>query len=176
MTVSSTYAYIMAMKYLTAKNIPLLAILVSGGLLGGAWFFQYGLGYPPCQMCYWQRHAHKAVLVLAVLALGTSYLGKKNPRLFATLIGLAFVVSFGLAFWHVGVEYKWWEGPKTCSGTVEAITNIDPTNLFDDPSKLRPPACTEAPWHFLGLSMAAWNAAISALGAIGSFIGAKRFD
>lgn len=176
MTEFVRYAYIGTMKFLTAKNIPLLAILISGGLLGGAWFFQYVLGYPPCQMCYWQRHAHKAVLIIAVLALGLSYLGKRNPRLTATLIGLAFVVSFGLAFWHVGVEYKWWEGPKTCSGAVEAVTAFDPSTIFDDPTKLRPPACTDAPWHFLGLSMAGWNAFISAIAAIASFIGAKRYD
>jgi len=94
----------------------------------------------------------------------------------ATLIGLAFVISFGLAFWHVGVEYKWWEGPKTCSGVVDPIVDFDPSTIFDDPNKIRPPACTEAPWHFLKLSMAGWNAVISALGAIASLIGAKRYD
>lgn len=164
------------MKYLTAKNIPVLAILISGGLLCGAWFFQYGLGYPPCQMCYWQRHAHKAVLIIAALAIGLSLMGKKYPRLFALLIGLAFVVSFGLALWHVGVEYKWWEGPKTCSGNASPIIDFDPSTIFDDPKKIRPPACTEAPWHFLGLSMAAWNAFVSAFGAVMSFLGLKRHD
>jgi disulfide bond formation protein DsbB len=28
-------------------------------------------------------------------------------------------------------------------------------------AKIRPPACDEAPWVFLGLSMAGWNALVS---------------
>ena len=45
----------------------LLALALSAGLLIGAWIFQYGFGYAPCQMCFWQRHAHKAVIGIAVL-------------------------------------------------------------------------------------------------------------
>jgi len=162
------------MNLLTQKNIPLFAILLSGGLLCGAWFFQYVLGYPPCQMCYWQRHAHKGVLAVAILAIILSMLGKKYPKAFAILIGLAFLVSFGLAFWHVGVEYKWWEGPKTCSGGTGVLEPIDPSKIWDDIDNVKLPACTEAVWHFLGLSMAGWNAAASLFGAIVSFLGMGR--
>ena len=66
---SSVRAYVKGVT-LTAKHTPILAILLSGGLLIGAWIFQYGFGYAPCTMCYWQRHAHKAVIILAVIALG----------------------------------------------------------------------------------------------------------
>lgn len=172
MTGRAESAYIIIVNYLTAKNIPILALLLSGGLLCGAWFFQYVLGYPPCQMCYWQRHAHKAVLAIAVLALLAGILGKQNPRLFAVLIGLSLVVSFGLAFWHVGVEYKWWEGPQTCSapaGTIK-LDDFDINKMND----AKPPSCADAVWHFLGLSMAGWNALISGIGAVFSFLGAKR--
>ena len=54
---------------------PWIALLLSGGLLGGAWIFQYGFGYFPCTMCYWQRHAHKVVLGIAVLWLILRTLG-----------------------------------------------------------------------------------------------------
>ncbi len=145
----------------TVNSAPLLAILLSGGLLIGAWIFQYGFGYAPCEMCYWQRHAHKAVLVAALLALGLK--GRADPRLFTGLIALALAVSFGLALWHVGVEYKWWEGPKSCSGIAPNFDTKDLLAALD--KKIRPPACSEAVWHFLSLSMAAWNAIISLAGA-----------
>ena len=71
--------------------------------------------------------------------------------------------------WHVGVEYKWWEGPKTCaSGPIDLSTLGTGQSLLDslnDPVK--PPACSEAVWHFLGLSMAGWNMIISTAGALG---------
>jgi disulfide bond formation protein DsbB len=137
--------------------------LLSGGLLIGAWIFQYGFGYAPCKMCYWQRHAHKLVVVIAVIALLAPVVNSDYPRLFTGLLSLIFLTSFGLAMWHVGVEYKWWEGPKSCSGIAPNFDTKDLLAALD--KKIRPPACSEAVWHFLGLSMAAWNAIISLAGA-----------
>jgi len=166
------------MNGLTAHRWPWLALLLSGGLLIGAWVFQYGLGYAPCQMCYWQRHAHKIVIVISVLAIVMNMVGFGSPRFWAMLIGLALLGSFAMAFWHVGVEYKWWEGPKTClAGGTPNVGEFDPKDFLqslDEPVK--PPACSEAVWHFLSLSMAGWNAVISAVGAGLSFISSRRFS
>jgi len=135
-------------------------------LLVGAWTFQYGFGYMPCTMCYWQRHAHKIVLFIAALSLALSAAGNGHTKLFNYLLVLAFLGSVGMAFWHVGVEYKWWEGPKTCSAGGGELGGFDPNDpLGGLDKKIKPPACTEAVWHFLGLSMAAWNAIISLIGA-----------
>ncbi len=162
--------YMKAMNILSQKAWPIVALLISSGLLIGAWIFQYGFGYPPCQMCYWQRHAHKVVIGLAGLALVDQITGGRFRKPLLVLIALAFLVSFGLAFWHVGVEYKWWEGPKTCMGGSGDLDVIDPGSLLEslnDPVKL--PACSDALWHFLGLSMAGWNALISFVAAALSF-------
>ena len=37
------------------SQLGLLAVLGSGALLGGAYYFQYVVGLAPCEMCYWQR-------------------------------------------------------------------------------------------------------------------------
>ena len=150
---------------LTAKHIAAFAILLSGGLLIGAWIFQYGFGYAPCTMCYWQRDAHKAVLIIAIMTLLVRRYKPHYQKGMIWLIVLALLVSFTVAFWHVGVEYKWWDGPKTCASGGRDVT-FDPNNPFAGlDKKIRPPACTEAVWHFLGLSMAAWNAIASFIGA-----------
>ena len=150
---------------LKAKYAPWLAMLMSGGLLVGAWTFQYGFGYPPCTMCYWQRHAHKVVLAIAVVALALKVTGKPMPKLFNSLLALAFLGSAYMAFWHMGVEYKIFEGPQTCAagGSLDAFDPNDPLGGLD--KKIKGPACSEALWHFLGLSMAAWNGIISLFGA-----------
>ena len=150
---------------LKAKYAPWLAMLMSGGLLVGAWTFQYGFGYPPCTMCYWQRHAHKVVLAIAVVALALKVTGKPMPKLFNSLLALAFLGSAYMAFWHMGVEYKIFEGPQTCAagGSIDAFDPNDPLGGLD--KKIKGPACSEALWHFLGLSMAAWNGIISLFGA-----------
>lgn len=146
---------------------PLFALLLSGGLLAGAWISQYGFGYLPCQMCYWQRHVHKAVVVVALLALLMVKMGLPLSRALSLLLVLLLIGSAGLAFYHAGVEFKWWEGPKGCAvGDVSLpdFTDDDPFAQLDQ--KFKPPACSEAVWVFLGLSMAMWNAIVSLLGAI----------
>ena len=150
----------------TYKHAPWLAILISGGLLVGAWTFQYGFDYPPCIMCYWQRHAHKVVLGVAAVALALSVGGKPMPKLFGPLLALAFLGSAYFAFWHVGVEYKIFEGPQLCAAGGNGIAGFDPNDpLGGLDKKIKGPACSEALWHFLGLSMAAWNGIISLFGA-----------
>jgi len=158
-------AYIIPMS-LTPKTYPLLALLLSGGLLGGAYFFQYVLGYPPCQMCYWQRYVHFAVLGLAALALLAPSFNFYKPRVWAAFIVLALLGSAALAFYHWGVEYKWFPAPKTC-----AVGNVDVGFSAEDllgsmSDKIKPPSCADAVWHFLGLSMAGWNMVASLFGAV----------
>jgi len=146
---------------------PWIALAVSGGLLGGAYIFQYGFGYLPCTMCYWQRHAHKAVLAIAALWLILRTLGIKSAEILRWAVVLALLVSFGLAAWHVGVEYGIFEAPPTCTADGSAeMPDIDPNDpLAFLNESIKPPACTEAVWHFLGLSMAGWNALISFISA-----------
>ena len=151
------------------KSAPWIAVLVSGGLLIGAWTFQYGFGYQPCTMCYWQRHVHKAVILVAILALFSGFISEKLREIFRWLIVLALLVSFFYGAWHVGVEFGWLEGPKECAGGVIGPTiEINPNDplAFLDNKSIKPPACSEAVWHFLGLSMAGWNAVISLITAI----------
>ena len=146
---------------------PWIALLVSGGLLVGAWIFQYGFGYLPCTMCYWQRHAHKAVLGIAALWLILRALGVEAAEMLRWAAVLALLVSFGLAAWHVGVEFGFIDAPEICaagSSFVPAVNADDPLAFLD--KQIQPPACSVAVWHFFGLSMAGWNAAVSLMGAL----------
>ena len=164
-------------QILTPRRFLIFSFCISLSLLCGAWFFQYALGYPPCQMCYWQRHAHKLIIGLAVLAMIlTRFTKSESPtsdRLWTYIIMLAFLISGGLALWHMGVEYKWWEGPKTCSGTPQLGT-LTGNNLLDSlDEKINPPSCNEIVWSFLGLSMAGWNMVISLCGCIMGLLSLK---
>ncbi len=159
---------------LTARNWPILALLLSLSLWMGALGFQHIGGMQPCQMCYWQRHAHKAVLVIAGLALISRYGLKTNKwdKVFLAPIGAAFLISFGLAFWHTGVEYQWWEVPQSCTAGATTIDPSDILNALETPVEM--PSCGEVPWSMLGLSMAGYNAIISAGAAILSFLFAVK--
>lgn len=118
-------------------------------------------------MCYWQRHVHKAVVVVAVLALIMARMGLPLHKALTLLLVFLLVGSAGLAFYHAGVEFKWWDGPKTCSGGGGALPDFsggDPFANLD--KKIMPPSCSEAVWVFLGMSMATWNGLLSLGGAV----------
>jgi disulfide bond formation protein DsbB len=156
------------------KYIPELAIILSGVALVSAWILEYGFGYLPCTMCYWQRYAHMLVIFIAVLMfLMRHYKNYHIPFMNIFLI-FAFVVSSILAFWHTGVEFSWWDGPETCS-TGSQNYDFDINNpLRGLDGMIRPPACSEAVWHFLGLSMAAWNTLISLTGVLMATLAIRR--
>ncbi len=134
-------------------------ILAAGGsaaLLLGAWGFQYLGGLAPCKMCIWQRYPHFAAVVIGALAL---MLPKLNPL---PLIGaFAALITAGIGFFHAGVEQGWWEGPSTCtSGDIGGLSAEELMNQIMAAPLVR---CDEIPWEMFGLSMAGWNAALSAV-------------
>lgn len=160
-----------ARKALLPAGWPVIAFLISLGMLCSAWAFQYIGGLAPCQMCYWQRHGHKAVLAVSALAMLSQYLGRRRPgrkplsRFAIGLIAIAFAVSAVLGAWHMGVEYGWWEGPKTCMvAPIGPITMGGFEDSLKDPIKML--ACSDVAWSMFGLSMAGWNALVSALAAL----------
>ncbi len=75
----------------------------------------------------------------------------------------------GLAIFHAGVEWHFWQGPTTCSGAA-------PVAVSDIMSALKTahvPRCDEAAWRFLGLSMAGWNALVALVLALVAVGGAR---
>ncbi len=145
-----------------SRRSPLLLLVVSGSLLLGALGFQHVGGLAPCEMCYWQRYAHMAVLLLASLALGI-----RNSWL-AGLAILAMLASAGLGGFHAGVEQGWWDGPTACaSGMAPGMSEEDILG-----SLMRAPLvrCDAIAWQLAGLSMAGWNGLLSLLAAIGGWM------
>lgn len=140
----------------------LIAAATSAGLLIGAHIYQ-ALGYIPCQLCLDQREAHWAALGVAALGLG-AHLFLRARLAAAAAVGAAAMVyaySAGLAFFHTGVEYKFWPGPATCSGGASGLTDAS-SLLHALEEKPVGPSCADAQWRVLGISLAGYNLIISA--------------
>ena len=140
-----------------------LLFAVSGSLLLGALGFQFLRGLAPCEMCYWQRYAHLAVLAVAGLALIT------GNRAAGWVAVLAMAIAAGLGLFHAGVEQKWWQGVTACTAPVSA--GMSTAEMLDTLMNAPLVRCDEIPWSLLGVSMAGWNALVSAGAALcGAFI------
>jgi len=140
---------------MTRNRLILLATLGSTSLILGAWFFQYVLDYPPCQMCYWQRYPHFAAIAIGILALTAL------PVL-AWLGALAATITSAIGVYHTGVQRDWWEGPSSCTGSGQDLGAMTGADLLavEGPKLV---LCDEVAWSMFGLSMPSWNAIISAV-------------
>ena len=105
------------------RLVALTIFVVSAALIGGAYYFEYGLGLLPCELCLKQRQPYYiAMPIAAVLALMPD---ARRDRLFTALrafgfgvIAIAFLYNAGLGVYHSGAEWHLWLGPADCTGPV----------------------------------------------------------
>ena len=139
----------------------LIALLLPAALLAGAFGSQYLGGLYPCEMCWWQRYAHMAALVPALLAF-TAPAESGRARIFVLLAALGIAVSGAIGVYHAGVEAKIFEGFTQCTSTTKGLHGADLLREITHAPLVR---CDEVQFRFLGISMAGWNAILSLGGA-----------
>ena len=141
---------------------PPVAALVSAAMLATAHIFQH-FGYAPCGLCLRQREAYWAALAVAFVGFVLMRMRRLPPQVVNLLLAAVFLAGMAVAAFHAGVEWKWWPGPTSCTGAgVGQISAGDLGALLDGTAEIRAPACDEAAWRMLGLSMAGWNTLVSA--------------
>ena len=153
-------------RFAVPRRAVLACLLVSAGLIAGAHAFERVGGMAPCLLCLDQREAHWAALGVGAALLGLAQVGA--ARLVAAGLGALAVVylfSAGLAGFHAGVEWGWWPGPDGCAPATEAsLAGLGTDDILGSLDRAGPagPSCSEAAWRMLGVSMAGYNALISA--------------
>lgn len=142
-------------------NLAVALGAVSLALILGALGFQYIGGYPPCEMCLWQRWPHVAAIVVGLgggLLLQARAISPALTTPIACCAAILVAASGALGVYHAGVEWHFWQGPQACTGNAFHYTG----GALD----LNAPAvmCDVAAWRLFGISMAGYNAIVS-LGA-----------
>ena len=135
----------------------LLALIVPAALLAGAFGSEYMGHLTPCEMCWWQRYAHFAALVPALLAF-TAPATSGRSRTLVVLAAAAIAVSGAIGAYQAGVELHVFEGFTTCTSTARGTSNADLLKQIMAAPLVR---CDEIQWSWLGISMAGWNAIVS---------------
>jgi disulfide bond formation protein DsbB len=157
--------------------LGLAFLLIAGTAILGALAFQHLGGYQPCALCLMQRTPYYFGIPLAAAAVLASRLSapKLAVGLLFGFLALLMIYNSGLAAYHAGVEWKFWEGPASCAPTIGVENAADMLNQLQS---AHAPSCTDAPWRMLGLSFAGWNVLISGLlavlAAMAAFISWRR--
>lgn len=171
--------------WMISPRVALLsAFAISLVSIVGAHLFERVGGYFPCALCLDQREVHWAALALAGVGLIASRFQGTERWLAAGLgaLTVAYLFSTGLAGYHAGVEWDFWEGPSACAGGRGNAPLEMPVDGFfeslNEPSSVTV-SCDEAAWRMMGISMAGYNALISlamaAIAGLGCFAAAKRW-
>ncbi|NVJ69491.1 MAG: disulfide bond formation protein B [Alphaproteobacteria bacterium] len=138
----------------------LFAGIMATLILGSAFGFQLA-GYPPCELCWWQRYPYMAIMAVSLLATAVKALPQKWVLV---VLSLLFATDAGIAAFHFGVEQRWWEGLATCSSFVGMTDNInDALKAVMDAPLIR---CDEIAWSLFGISMAGYNFLIATVMAV----------
>ena len=141
----------------SSRAVPLVILVASAAVVGGALLFQYIGGLQPCELCLYERWPYYAMMVLSVLALAAG-----RPGVSAWVAGLAalvFLASAGLAFYHVGVEQHWFAGPSACTGASPGSGSVE--DFRKQLMAQQPVRCDEPQWALFGVSLAGWNLLVS---------------
>ncbi len=150
---------------LSPRKAAILIFAVALATIVGAWIFEY-YGYLPCELCLMQRWAYYAAIPLAALL---AFLPEEGQalRVGLAVLALVWIASAVFGIYHSGVEWDWWQGPTTCTGDGGLSGGLPDLNK---PVVM----CDEPAIRIFGLSLAGWNAVISAGLAALATAGARR--
>jgi disulfide bond formation protein DsbB len=160
----------MITKQFTPQHLLLLLIASAVFALGSAYISQYVFGLQPCPLCFWQRKPFFAIIIVAVLFLIIPML-KKYQKLAIQIAVLLLIINSAIAFYHAGVEQKWFKGLDSCATTSINSNSLEDLKLALEKNKAV--RCDQPQFIFLGLSMAAWNV-IYCLGLVLITVGFNR--
>jgi disulfide bond formation protein DsbB len=146
---------------LTQRQTLLAVFAITFAVIIGAWIFEYA-GYAPCELCLMQRYAYYAVVPLSLIF---ALLPANMRRGGLYVAGLIMLGSMIFGIYHSGVEWKWWQGPTTCTGGTLSGGLPDLTK--------QAVMCDQPAIRIIGLSLAGWNAVISA--AVAALAFAKAY-
>jgi len=146
-----------------ALTAALAVAAIAAATLAGAWFIQLALDIQPCELCLAQRYVHYlAVPFGAGIAIAAA---RDAPRALLVaglaMLALATLGNAGLAVYHTGVEWHFWQGPTACTGPLVNLGSAG--NLLERLDAVKVVRCDEVQWRFLGLSLAGYDVLISLL-------------
>ena len=125
----------------------------SAVVLGAALLSQYWGGLAPCELCLLQRWPWGVAITVSLVAVLAG--GRSGLPWVALILAIVFATGVVFAFYHVGVEQKWFAGPSTCTSNVNGAMTLE--QMKRQILGTAPVMCDRVQWSLLGVSLAGWN-------------------
>ncbi len=152
-------------------GIALVILAIAVATIAGAFVFE-ALGYAPCELCLKERIPYYAAIPFAGLAVLFAARGPRSLlRAALRMLALIFAASAIFGAYHAGVEWGFWRGPLECSGPLDHAASGD--DFLKQLQNFKLTRCDAPALRILGLSLAGWNAIVSASLAALAVAGAR---
>jgi disulfide bond formation protein DsbB len=151
-----------------SAGAALMIFLLSTGTILGAWFFEFVLKYPPCELCLEERLPYHIVIPLSLLLTIAAIAQAPQKILMVGFVAVTVAMLGGAALgvYHAGVEWHFWAGPTACTGSLNNLNSGG--SILNQLQSINVVRCDEAAWRLLGISLAGYNVLIClTLAAIG---------
>lgn len=138
---------------LTTRAFAGFVLIASCVVLGAALLSQYWGGLAPCELCLLQRWPWTVAITVSLVAL----LVGSRPSLpwVALVLAIVFATGVVFAFYHVGVEQKWFAGPSACTAPSGGALTLE--QMKQQILGTAPVLCDRVQWSLFGVSLAGWN-------------------
>lgn len=150
-------------RFTSCRVSILISVLsISAIALAGALTAQFAFELEPCILCLYQRIPFVLCIIAALIGLAF------KPARSAAIgfCALAFMTNAGLAFYHVGVEQRWWVSAFEACAVPDSFLNPEAQteSLLDQLLKTPSVPCTQIAWTdpVFGASMAVYNVLLCA--------------
>ena len=147
------------MRMRSPIGIALVIVTIAVASIAGAFLLE-ALGYAPCELCLKERIPYYAAIPFAGLAV---FFAARGPSLLhAAFVALALIFTASAIFgaYHAGMEWGFWPGPLECSGPLDHARST--ADFLKQLQSVKVARCDAPALRILGLSLAAWNAVVSA--------------
>ena len=136
------------------NQILIVLAIIYSSILISAYFIQYVLNVPPCQLCYYQRYPYYFATIVIILA----FFKKINLKQVFILLLFTSFVSASLSFYHIGIEQSFFDELGSCTSDNKS-NNTE--NLLKELQKQPVISCKNISFQIFGLSLATINFILS---------------
>ena len=136
------------------NQILIVLAIIYSSILVSAYFIQYVLNVPPCQLCYYQRYPYYFATIVIILA----FFKKINLKQVFILLLFTSFVSASLSFYHMGIEQSFFDELGSCTSDTKS-NNAE--HLLKELQKQPVISCKNISFQIFGLSLATINFILS---------------
>lgn len=144
-----------ATGWIARRTGNLLGFLACVGLLGFAYYAQYGLGLEPCPLCIMQRVAVLVVGALFLVALVHNPL-ERGARVYGVLIDLAALAGIAVAARQIWIINQPPGSVAECGASLDYMMAVLPWHEVLAKVLTGSGECAKVDWTLLGLNMPTW--------------------